>query len=115
MTNTEAKVVASWKQAALDLGLRFVSPFVAPSSAGFTHEYLGLVCTFGGHAGAVIRVAREPSEQSPDPVGDGYYRCILGPGYERYDRQLFINTLNDWQFFGPASQQPEWYSGRSKR
>ena len=111
MMDPEARVVAAWKEAAADLGIRFISPFVAPSVAGLKHEYLGLVHMFGGQAGTFIRVLREPSEKSPDPTGDGYYWSILGPDYARYNRQLFIDTLDDWQFFGPDSERPEWYSG----
>jgi len=110
----EARVVAAWKEAAADLGIRFISPFVAPSVAGLKHEYLGLVHMFGGQAGTLIRLLREPSEKSPDPTGDGYYWSILGPDYARYNRQLFIDTLDDWQFFGPDSERPEWYSGRRR-
>src|SRR6266699_3903335 len=43
MMDPEARVVAAWKEAAADLGIRFISPFVAPSVAGLKHEYLGLV------------------------------------------------------------------------
>jgi len=114
MMDPEARVVAAWKEAAADLGIRFISPFVAPSVAGLKHEYLGLVHMFGGQAGTLIRVLREPSEKSPDPTGDGYYWSILGPDYARYNRQLFIATLDDWQFFGPDSERPEWYSGRRR-
>ena len=112
--DSEARVVAAWKEAAADLGIRFISPFVAPSVAGLKHEYLGLVHMFGGQAGTLIRVLREPSEKSPDPTGDGYYWSILGPDYARYNRQLFIDTLDDWQFCGPDSERPEWYSGRRR-
>jgi hypothetical protein len=37
---------------------------------------------------------------SPDPTGDGYYWSILGPDYLQYDRRFFIDSLDDWQFFG---------------
>jgi len=113
MTDTEARVVSAWKEAAADLRIRFISPFIAQSTSGLRHEYLGLVPMFGGPIGTLIRVLREPSEKSPDPEGDGYYWSILSPGYARYDRQSFIDTLDDWQFFGPDTERPEWYSGKS--
>jgi hypothetical protein len=70
---------------------------------------------FGGRTGTLIRVLREPSELSPEPAGDGYYWSVLSPGYGWYKRQFFIDTLEDWQFFGLDSDRPEWYSGRSGR
>jgi hypothetical protein len=113
MTDTEARVVAAWKEAAADLGIRFTSPFVVASADGCSHEHLGLVHQFGRRVGTLVRVLHEPSEQSPHPAGDDYYRSILGSGYGRYERQLFIDTLDDWQFFGAESERPAWYTGKS--
>jgi hypothetical protein len=113
MTDTEAKVVAAWKAAAADLRIGFTSPFVVPFPDYRTHEYLGLVHRFGGRVGTLITVLHEPSETGPHPTGEYFYRSILGPGYTRYERQLFIDTLDDWQFFGPESERPAWYTGKS--
>jgi hypothetical protein len=113
VTDTEARVVEAWNEAAADLGIRFVSPYVARSTSGLSHEYLGLVQKFGGRNGMLVRVMGEPSEDSPDPIGDGYYWSILSSSYTRYDRQLFIDTLDDWKYFGPESERPEWYTGKS--
>ena len=113
MTDREARVVAVWKAAAVDLEIQFISQYVAQSTSGLRHEYLGLVQKFGGPIGTLVRVLGEPSEKSPDPTGDGYYWSILGQGYAQYERQLFIDTLDDWQFFGPETERPGWYSGKS--
>lgn len=113
MTDTEAKVIAAWKQAAAELGIQFTSPFVVNLADGRTHEHLGLVHQFGRRIGTIIRVFREPSEKSPHPADEDYYMSILGPGYARYERQSFIDTLDDWQFFGPEGERPKWYSGKN--
>ena len=113
MTDTEARIVAAWKEAAADLRIQFTSPFVVPLQDGRTHEHLGLVHRFGRRIGTLIKVLHEPSEKSPHPAGDDYYWSILGPGYCRYERQSFIDTLDDWQFFGPEAERPEWYTGKS--
>lgn len=113
MTDTEAKVVAAWKEAATDLGFEFTSPFVVTLPDGSCHEHLGLVHRFGRRIGALISVHHEPSEKTPRPVGDDYFWSILGPIYKRYERQSFIDTLDDWQFFGPQSERPDWYTGKS--
>jgi hypothetical protein len=112
MTDIETKVVAAWKEAAADLGIQFTSPFVVTSPDGRSHEHLGLVHRFGRQEGTIIRVLHEPSEKSPHPAGDAYYFSILGSDYRRYERQLFIDTLDDWQFFGPAPERPAWYTGK---
>jgi hypothetical protein len=113
MTDTEAKVAAAWKQAAADLGIQFTSPFVFTGPDGSGHEYLGLVHQFGQRIGAVISVVDEPSMRLPNPQGDDYFWSVLGPAYLNYERQLFVDTLNDWQFSGSAADRPSWYSGTS--
>jgi hypothetical protein len=34
------------------------------------------------------------------------------PGCRRYNRQLFIDTLNDWGWFGEKGAEPPWYTGK---
>jgi hypothetical protein len=40
-------------------------------------------------------------------------RSQLAADYGEYRRQLFIDTLDDWQFLGPDSERPAWYTGRT--
>lgn len=112
MIPIEAKVIAAWKMAANDIGIQITSPYAVTLEDGGTYEYLGLVHQFGRRIGTIIGVLDAPSMQSPHPTSDDYFYSILGASYEQYDRQLFINTLNDWQFFGPDCQKPVWYSGK---
>lgn len=113
MTDTEARVVAAWKEAAADLGIEITSPFVVTTAHGCSHEHLGLVHQSGRRIGALICVLHGPSGHTPrPPVGD-YYWSIPGPGYARYERQELIDTLDDWQFFGSEAERPSWYSGKS--
>ena len=40
---------------------------------------------------------------------DGYYLSGLYPeGYDHYDRENFIATLNDWGWKGPEAERPDW-------
>jgi hypothetical protein len=112
MTDTEAKVVAAWKMAAADLGIRFTSPFVVTTADGGSHEHLGLVHQFGGRIGALISVLHEPSQKIPRPAGDDYHWSILNPHYGRYERQAFIGALDDLGFFGSEAERPSWYTGK---
>ena len=108
MTDTENKVILAWKEAAADLGIQFTSPFVVTTSDGRSHEHLGLVHQFGCEIGTLISVLHESSEHTPRPSVGDYYSSILGPSYTRYERQLFIDTLDDWQFFGSEAERPSW-------
>src|SRR5262249_44544122 len=113
MTETERRVVGAWKEAAADLGIQFTSPFAVTLSDGRRCEHLGLVHHFGRRIGTLIAVLNEPSERIQRPAGDDYYWTILGPSYASYHRQSFIDTLDDWQFFGRENERPGWYSGKS--
>ena len=110
MTETEAKVVAAWKEAAGDLGFKFTSPFVVTLPDGSRQEHLGLVHHFGHRIGTLISVLHEPSEHSHRPTGDDYFWSILSPGYSPYNREDIIETLDDWGYFGPVASRPHWYA-----
>jgi hypothetical protein len=115
MTEIESKVVEAWRQAARELGIQFTSPFTATTRGGKRVECIGLVHHFGRRGGTIISVLHQPSSLS-DLVGkwqnEEYFISVLGSGYGNYNRQLFVDTLDDWQFFGPDSARPEWYAGK---
>jgi len=106
-------VVGAWRQAAHDLGVRFSAPFIFTCADGKRVECLGLVHQFGRRVGTVISVLGQPSASAAPPVDPDYFTSTLGTGYGEYQRQWFIDTLDDWQFFGPDSERPSWYTGKS--
>ena len=102
--------VAAWIAAASDLGIRVVSPFtVSASEAVFTFPVH--LPDFGGPSGMVCDTLDAPDGVAALAARAGYYCSIFGRTSDwSYDRQLFIDTLDDWQYFG-AQPQPSWYSG----
>jgi hypothetical protein len=115
MTEIESKVVEAWRQASHDLGVRFTSPFTATIAHDQRIECIGFVHRFGRRVGTIISVLKQPSSLA-HLIGNwrnqDYYLSVLGSGYSNYDRKLFIDTLDDWQFFGPDSERPAWYAGK---
>ncbi|MCW5555199.1 MAG: hypothetical protein KIS67_23930 [Verrucomicrobiae bacterium] len=108
MTEAEANVVSAWREAAEDLGFQFTSPFIALALSGQAFEALGLVHRFGGRIGTLI--SAEPSADLYPPVGDGYGVSYLDSrGYRRYKKELWIEMLCDWGFWGEPSRAPHWY------
>ena len=112
MTEMESKVVAAWHQAAVDLGIQFTSPFSVSLPDGQSVVFLGLVHKFGGRVGTLISVLGEPSSQQKFRADDDYFISKLGRSYGTYQRQHFIDTLDDWQFFGAQAERPAWYAGK---
>src|SRR5712691_12821065 len=104
---TETKVVQAWRDAAADLKFRFTSPFAGTTAAGVRFEALGLVHHFGRRVGTLIQVGGEPSADSDYPADDDYtWSCLGRTGYTRYDRDLWIDMLNDWQYIGSGEDRP---------
>jgi hypothetical protein len=115
MTEIECKVVEAWRQAANDLGIKFTAPFVAAIRGSNRTEHLGLVHLFGRRVGTIISVLDQPSSLGSlvrKWRDEDYFVLELASHYGNYDPQLFIDTLNDWGFFGQDADRPEWYTGR---
>jgi hypothetical protein len=116
MTDIECKVVEAWRRAADDLDIQFSSPFtiVLPDTGSI--ECLGLIHHFGRRIGTIISVMDEPSSRLKFPKDESfcndYARSPLASGYGEYQRVLFTETLDDWQFLGADSERPAWYTGK---
>lgn len=105
-------IINAFKEAAGQLGFSFEPCFTLTFDDGRVIETLGLVRHFGSKAGAVLFL--ESSTPSPEDQirikALGYYFSFLYPSYSQYEPVLFMDTLNDWHYFGPISTRPSWYS-----
>ncbi|RLB64085.1 MAG: hypothetical protein DRI90_05485 [Deltaproteobacteria bacterium] len=82
---------------------------------GAIHLCTGWLPDFGGRLGAVIhgRFDSDAACDAADAVG--YYGSGLNPlYYEHYDRECFMETLNDWGWFGD-DDPPDWFVGGNRR
>jgi hypothetical protein len=100
----------AWLEAAKDLGIRVTAPFMMHLAHDKLLIYEAHVQDFGGPKGTVVGMV-------DDRLGDsrtagGYYCSNLAPSYRSYKRQHFIDTLNDWGWFGPMELRPDWYTGK---
>jgi hypothetical protein len=107
-------LVAAWSAAAKDLGLDIERDVRLPAGGDQYVVWPLLIRNFGTSRGTVIDVGNATghrSEVEAAQVGGVAY-SFLSPRYEVYDRELFIATLNDWGWRGPADPPP-WYTGRT--
>ena len=97
----DRQLLRAWQDAADDLGIE-----VAPA------EEAVLVRGFGSVQGMICAMPESVEERDlrrrAEAHGCGW--SVLGPSYLRYDRQAFIETLNDWGWCGGGSPPP-WYTG----
>ena len=110
-TIASAPMAVAWREAAADLGVRFVSPFGMKLHRR-TYWCSGWLPDFGCPLGTIIADRHTLDEIFEVSDALGYYSSGLSPDYyETYTRERFIETLNDWGWFGSRSQAPTWFSG----
>jgi hypothetical protein len=89
----DIEISHAWLQAADDLGIRVVSPFTLTTETGESALYEVHVQGCGGPQGTVA--GNLESEGRSLRAKYGYSWSNLSASYRRYDRQLFVDTLND--------------------
>jgi hypothetical protein len=101
----------AWLEAAKNLEIRVAAPFAVQLPVGEPITYEAHILDFGGLKGTVVGVLDDKMDDCR--ATQGYYYSNLAPSYRDYVRQHFIDTLNDWGWFGPAELRPAWYTGKS--
>ena len=113
MSSDEQRLLEAWQKAAGDLGLRLTAPFPHSAPDGRSFIYTALVHEFGAPKGALLTLLAAGRSLADCPHADGYHVSLLSlERYARYDRQLFIDTLDDFGYFGPEEMKPAWYTGK---
>jgi hypothetical protein len=103
-------VIISWTIAAKDLGLVIRPLFEILSGNDQTIQCALLIENFGSELGTAVFTDIDRSPHSGFS-SKGYYISILSDRYVEYNRQSFIDTLNDWAYFGDPKLTPDWYTG----
>ncbi len=104
-------MIDSWMEAGRDLGVEVI-PSCRLEIDQLTFTCL-LVKDFGSVMGTIVMPMDVEQEVLSKIRKTGYFLSRLNPeSYCKYDRELFIDTLNDWGYFGPASKRPGWYTGK---
>ena len=110
MTNPMAQ---AWLDAANDLGIRVEHPFSFTTKSGVRATTSGVFLPDFGSPRGILLLCRFDSDELHDIADDtDYAQSALNPNsYEPYERELYIDTLNDWGWFGPSAAEPSWFTG----
>jgi len=102
------RIINAWRQAAVDLGIAFTTPWhlLTPDHRRVT--YLGLVHGFGGRTGTVIRSLQLGELRMYDELDRDLHVAKLGARHAVYDPLVFRGTLLEWGYTGPPSRRPAW-------
>ena len=99
----------AWRKASVDLGIQVQTDFWLEDRQSHRYELVGLVPEFGGTNGMAI-LQRWDRSLADLAASQGFGYTVLGGGYLAYDRRLFEDTLNDWQWTA-GGEPPSWYTG----
>jgi hypothetical protein len=100
----------AWEQASVDLGIDVtfdIEIFDGDNNICFPI----LIKSFGSNKGTLVLSGRDIKEESIAKKYGFYFSCLF-QSYQEYSRQLFIDTLNDWGWFGAENDMPEWYCNK---
>jgi hypothetical protein len=102
-------LVQAWLTAGIELGIRVEAP-AQVIIRGEAVECSAFLPDFGSVNGAAVfsllGSIELPKTADPDP----FCSLLNADQYENFDRNHFIDTLNDWGWFGNGDP-PDWYSG----
>ena len=105
-----SNLINAWRHAMTDLQIIIQTPYILTTESNKNLKFELLVENFGSKHGTLIFAIGENINVEIIKK-HGYYCSFLGETYSIYNRQLFIDTLNDWGYFGDKSLTPNWYAG----
>ena len=99
----------AWLDAANDLRIRVIHPVLFQTNNGVKAESVGvLLPDFGSKNGTLLTCRFDTDEVMNLADDTDYYQSGLNPHcYEPYDKEEYIETLNDWGWFDSPDDAPE--------
>jgi hypothetical protein len=110
MSGLDEKLIAAWRQAGANLGVRVIAPHTLRGSDGQTVECEAFLPDFGSPTGAVIVSLRTERRERAKLRSVPDLWCSVAP---RRGVSVGADVLEDFEWFGPADQAPSWYRAKS--
>ena len=105
--NSRAKITEALLTAAEDLGIEVTAPYII-EAAEEKFTFVALVHGFGSPCGTLVGLPDDWETLGDVAEEHGFYFSCLYPPYESYERQHFIDTLDDWGWAGDGKLTEEW-------
>ncbi len=111
MNPADEKLITAWQQASSDLGIEIETPYIVNTEGGKV-SYPVFVKNFGKKKGTII-ARHDLFMDYPMPKHkDFFFSAVNAESYAKYNREHFIDTLEDWGYFGTDLNKPNWYEGK---
>lgn len=105
------ETIKAWQLAATDLGISVKAPMILRTKENENIRFEILIENFGSVKGTLI-TSIDDLKNINIPSNYGFYCSALNlKSYSIYNRLHFIDTLNDWSYFGEKTLTPSWYNG----
>jgi uncharacterized protein YchJ len=108
--SSDEKLIKAWKTAAEELGLDIISHLQMNTENGKV-SYPVFVKHFGRKKGTIIARHALFMDYPMPKDKDYYFSAVNRDSYSKYNRESFIETLEDWGYYGDKASKPEWYNG----
>ncbi|MDP8908502.1 MAG: hypothetical protein M3N47_05135 [Chloroflexota bacterium] len=95
-------LIDAWQRAADDLGIRVHSQGRAVRVLDFGSPH-GMLCAIPSEG-----LSDQELRRDAEAAGCGW--SVLSTFYCEYDREAYVDMLNDWQWTGEG-EPPQWYTG----
>ncbi len=106
------KVIVAWKEASEKLKIKIQWPFILIDEEWNNIEYDLLIENFGTKLGTLITSTdnmKKVEKKFKLASQYDYYCSALNPtNYSKYNEESFIDTLNDWGYYGDKANKPAW-------
>ena len=110
MIKEESKIAQSWLLAAAELHITVITPYVLDFDDE-KYEFIALIKDFGCPSGTLICLPDSWDDLGYADIAElnGFYCSGLYPeSYMQYERNHFIEALEDWGYFGDEIKRPVW-------
>jgi hypothetical protein len=102
-------ITQAWLAASENLGIRVSAPY-AVQVGGVSYVFEAFIRDFGAPGGTLVVAldSGSPAVRAASAKVGAFYSELSLAAYGEYDRQLFIETLSDWGWFGGPVDTPSW-------
>ncbi|KRC65109.1 hypothetical protein ASE12_10250 [Aeromicrobium sp. Root236] len=107
-------IADAWRTAGVELGIHVTAPARVQLGSA-VGEFDAFVADFGSGAGTLVASSHRVLDSATREAAkrSGFFVSQVDPeSYAVFDRSLFVDTLNDWGWFG-TDERPDWYTGES--
>ena len=112
MKRDDQQILNAWTKAAAELNIKIHSPFTLTTDDGLAIEFLLLIEGFGSKLGTLI-ITLDDFDRFDIPEKHRYYCSALNATYyKKYNGDTFMDTLEDWRYFGKPELKPAWYAAK---